>query len=176
VRSASRVFDAKRHKTCLGLGHRGLVVERALLSAETRAFARLRRAPLLDETLSPVLWPATWCVPCLERSARRTQIIDEYGRMDRKWVPDIVGRAWGNRGSLLHLLLHVLTLYALACSLSKHSMYRLRASVHLQTAQEALKRLVPLQEMPGQGRACWRLHLPTTMRPPASAHGLLTLY
>jgi hypothetical protein len=28
-----------------------------------------------------------------------TQIIDKYGSMDKPWVPDVVGRAWGNRGN-----------------------------------------------------------------------------
>ncbi|KAJ9529249.1 hypothetical protein QJQ45_007942 [Haematococcus lacustris] len=28
-----------------------------------------------------------------------TQIIDTYGGLQRPWVPDVVGRAWGNRGN-----------------------------------------------------------------------------
>lgn len=28
-----------------------------------------------------------------------TQIIEEYGGLDKNWVPDLVGRAWGNRGN-----------------------------------------------------------------------------
>jgi hypothetical protein len=28
-----------------------------------------------------------------------TQIIEKYGSMDKPWVPDVVGRAWGNRGN-----------------------------------------------------------------------------
>ena len=28
-----------------------------------------------------------------------TLIIDKYGRFQAKWVPDVVGRAWGNRGN-----------------------------------------------------------------------------
>lgn len=29
----------------------------------------------------------------------RTKIIDEYSGVDANWVPDLVGRAWGNRGN-----------------------------------------------------------------------------
>ena len=28
-----------------------------------------------------------------------TLIIDKYGRFEANWVPDVVGRAWGNRGN-----------------------------------------------------------------------------
>lgn len=28
-----------------------------------------------------------------------TEIIDTYGGVDANWVPDVVGRAWGNRGN-----------------------------------------------------------------------------
>lgn len=38
--------------------------------------------------------------PSVEREeAIWTQIIDKYGSMDKPWVPDVVGRAWGNRGN-----------------------------------------------------------------------------
>jgi tetratricopeptide (TPR) repeat protein len=29
----------------------------------------------------------------------RSKIIDEYSNVDANWVPDLVGRAWGNRGN-----------------------------------------------------------------------------
>ncbi|KAK9817700.1 hypothetical protein WJX72_000888 [[Myrmecia] bisecta] len=28
-----------------------------------------------------------------------TELIEKYGRVDANWVPDVVGRAWGNRGN-----------------------------------------------------------------------------
>lgn len=34
--------------------------------------------------------PCLWC---------RTRIIDEFGQKRGPWVPDVVGRAWGNRGN-----------------------------------------------------------------------------
>lgn len=28
-----------------------------------------------------------------------TEIIDQYSNVDAPWVPDVIGRAWGNRGN-----------------------------------------------------------------------------
>jgi tetratricopeptide (TPR) repeat protein len=36
---------------------------------------------------------------CRQVLVRRTQIIDKYGKEKADWVPDIVGRAYGNRGN-----------------------------------------------------------------------------
>ncbi|GLC47107.1 hypothetical protein PLESTB_000870100 [Pleodorina starrii] len=34
-----------------------------------------------------------------EEEALWSQVIDTYGTLDKPWVPDVVGRAWGNRGN-----------------------------------------------------------------------------
>lgn len=34
-----------------------------------------------------------------EEEALWTEIIEKYGGVDANWVPDLVGRAWGNRGN-----------------------------------------------------------------------------
>lgn len=33
-----------------------------------------------------------------QEEALWTQIIEQYGGLDANWVPDLVGRAWGERG------------------------------------------------------------------------------
>jgi hypothetical protein len=39
------------------------------------------------------------CSQVEEEEKLWTEVIDKYGKLDAEWVPDIVSRAWGNRGN-----------------------------------------------------------------------------
>lgn len=39
------------------------------------------------------------CSQVEEEEELWTEVIDKYGKLDAEWVPDIVSRAWGNRGN-----------------------------------------------------------------------------
>lgn len=65
----------------------------------TRPSAASCAQPLtLAAALSPGRHPAQGATAQHKRTCR-TKIIEKYGAVDAPWGPDIVGRAWGNRGN-----------------------------------------------------------------------------
>eukprot|EP00850_Spirogloea_muscicola_P002163 SM000008S22252 [mRNA] locus=s8:613660:616285:- [translate_table: standard] len=75
----------------------------ALVAADIDPAKAPRRAfDAADERLRAAagLFQRALEAPTVEEEERLwTEVIEQYGGVDAEWVPDIVGRAWGNRGN-----------------------------------------------------------------------------
>lgn len=94
--AAAAVFSGPRASAAAGLPQVSPVTVLPQLSPDQSAYdpsdPELRAAAaLLQEALN---------APDVRREEELwTQVIEKYGGLDRNWVPDVVGRAWGNRGN-----------------------------------------------------------------------------
>ena len=84
-----------------GLVQRALNAENVKVMAAIMPLLQLMMPQIFLQQASPCSIGSTQHPSWLPQEEERlwTLIIDKYGKFEANWVPDVVGRAWGNRGN-----------------------------------------------------------------------------